>query len=105
MLRFSRYLILLMLGCLACAGTASAATRMTIRGAGFGHGVGMSQYGAYGYAKQGAGYAAILGHYYSGTALGGTDPAHVVRDLLQTTSGAAAFSGAERAGTRTLDPA
>jgi stage II sporulation protein D len=105
MLRFSRLLASSTLVCLACAASASASPRMTIRGAGFGHGVGMSQYGAYGYAQQGAGYAAILGHYYSGTALGATDPAYVVRVLLQTTSGAAAFSGAERAGTRTLDPA
>ena len=29
----------------------------------------MSQYGAMGYAQHGAGYAAILRHYYTGTAL------------------------------------
>ena len=39
----------------------------TIRGAGFGHGIGMSQYGAYGYALHGATYRYILGHYYTGT--------------------------------------
>jgi hypothetical protein len=32
-----------------------------VDGHGFGHGVGMSQYGAYGYAKHGAGYKQILG--------------------------------------------
>ena len=32
-----------------------AASRFTIRGAGFGHGVGMSQYGAYGFAEHGCG--------------------------------------------------
>jgi stage II sporulation protein D len=107
MLRFSRLLALALtlLGCLVLAVTASASSRMTIRGAGFGHGVGMSQYGAYGYAQQGAGYAEILGHYYTGTAIGTTDTSRVVRVLLQTASGAAAFSGAERAGTRALDPA
>ncbi len=36
---------------------------------GYGHGVGMSQYGANVYAKQGWDYAAILGHYYPGTQL------------------------------------
>lgn len=36
---------------------------------GFGHGVGMSQYGANVMASQGAGYAAILRHYYPGTEL------------------------------------
>lgn len=34
---------------------------------GSGHGVGMSQYGANGMAKEGAGYREILAHYYSGT--------------------------------------
>jgi peptidoglycan hydrolase-like amidase len=36
-------------------------------GAGFGHGIGMSQYGAQGYAKRGYGYKTILQHYYTGT--------------------------------------
>src|SRR4051794_21019031 len=104
MSRCSRILALTLLACLACVASASGASRFTIRGAGFGHGVGMSQYGAMGYAKQGADYRAILAHYYSGTALGATEPTHLVRVLLQSTSGAAAFTGAERAGTKTLDP-
>ena len=37
--------------------------------AGFGHGVGMSQYGARIMAEQGSGYAEILAHYYPGTVL------------------------------------
>ena len=36
---------------------------------GFGHGVGMSQYGAYGMAKDGYNYKDILNHYYKGTNL------------------------------------
>ena len=36
---------------------------------GYGHGVGMSQYGAKVMAEQGADYAEILAHYYPGTAL------------------------------------
>lgn len=36
---------------------------------GYGHGVGMSQYGANVYAKNGYGYADILAHYYPGTEL------------------------------------
>lgn len=39
----------------------------TIRGHGYGHGRGMSQYGAYGAARQGLGYRRILGFYYPGT--------------------------------------
>jgi stage II sporulation protein D len=38
-------------------------------GKGFGHGVGMSQWGAQGMALQGASYQQILAHYYLGTAL------------------------------------
>ena len=34
---------------------------------GFGHGVGLSQYGADGMAKAGSGYKEILTHYYTGT--------------------------------------
>ena len=36
---------------------------------GFGHGVGMSQYGANGAAKEGYSYKQILNHYYSGASL------------------------------------
>ena len=54
---------------------ADAAKRFTIRGAGFGHGVGMSQYGAMGYASHGWDYKRILAHYYTGTALGVLDDA------------------------------
>ncbi|MFA4908148.1 MAG: SpoIID/LytB domain-containing protein [Candidatus Omnitrophota bacterium] len=36
-------------------------------GAGWGHGVGLCQWGAYFMAKQGASYAQILSHYYPGT--------------------------------------
>jgi stage II sporulation protein D len=38
-------------------------------GHGWGHGVGMSQYGAYGYAQHGATFQQILAHYYPGTTL------------------------------------
>jgi stage II sporulation protein D len=39
--------------------------------AGFGHGVGMSQYGAAAMAEEGADYRTILAHYYPGTTLAG----------------------------------
>jgi len=41
----------------------------TITGSGFGHGVGMSQYGAQGMALHGYSYADILAHYYPTTRL------------------------------------
>jgi stage II sporulation protein D len=41
-----------------------------ISGHGYGHGVGLSQYGAFGYAQHGWTYDRILAHYYPGTTLG-----------------------------------
>jgi stage II sporulation protein D len=46
----------------------SQPTLMAI-GRGFGHGVGMSQWGAYAMAQQGRSYEQILSHYYRGTQL------------------------------------
>ncbi|SHJ18118.1 SpoIID/LytB domain-containing protein [Desulfofundulus thermosubterraneus] len=40
--------------------------KVTFRGSGWGHGVGMSQYGALGMASQGYSYQEILKYYYSG---------------------------------------
>ena len=51
----------------ATAGTARASTTLIVTGHGWGHGVGMSQWGAYGYARHGWGYTRILFHYYPGT--------------------------------------
>lgn len=40
-----------------------------LQGSGYGHGLGMSQWGAYSLARQGANHLQILGHYYQGVAL------------------------------------
>jgi stage II sporulation protein D len=48
---------------LALAPAAEAASRIVVKGAGFGHGIGMSQYGAYGFAQKGFGFEKILKHY------------------------------------------
>jgi stage II sporulation protein D len=40
-----------------------------LQGLGFGHGLGMSQWGAYNLARQGANHLQILGHYYQGVTL------------------------------------
>jgi len=50
---------------------AFAQTSFTFISRGFGHGVGMSQFGARGFAEAGYGYVQILRHYYGS---GGTDP-------------------------------
>ena len=52
-----------------------------ISGRGWGHGIGMSQWGAYGYAQRGTTYDQILSHYYTGTVLGNA-PVSRVRVLL-----------------------
>src|SRR4051794_6588307 len=87
----------------APAALAQPKSTFTIRGAGFGHGIGMSQYGALGYAEHGWNAAAILAHYYTGTALGTTDPAAKVRVLLSSAP-TARITGARQAGARGLDP-
>jgi stage II sporulation protein D len=75
----------------------------TVKGAGFGHGVGLSQYGAYGYAKHGFTYDAILAHYYTGTTLGAAG-AHTVHVLLRANVGSVSFSGANSACGASLTP-
>jgi stage II sporulation protein D len=88
---------------LSIPASAAAASTFFIRGGGNGHGIGLSQYGAYGYALHGQDYRFILAHYYQGTQLGTADPSRTVRVLLAT--GAASFTHATRAGSTQLDPA
>ena len=61
--------------------TSNAASTLILTGHGWGHGMGMSQYGAYGYALHGWSAAQILHHYYVGTTIG-LDPPSTVRVLL-----------------------
>ncbi len=66
-------------------GRRSAVTGATflVAGHGWGHGVGMAQYGAYGYAQHGFTYDKIVAHYFPGTQLGRA-PVSRVRVLLAT---------------------
>src|SRR3954451_3104186 len=73
-----------LMGALALAPAAPAASRLVVTGHGFGHGIGMSQYGALGYAQHGTGYQEILGHYYEQTSLAPLGSAPDVRVLLQS---------------------
>jgi peptidoglycan hydrolase-like amidase len=72
----------------ATASDSSSGATLVIDGAGDGHGVGMSQEGALGYAEHGFSYSAILAHYYTGTALGqapaGTKVKVLVGDRVKT---------------------
>src|SRR6266545_4902358 len=57
------------------------AATFLVTGHGWGHGVGLSQYGAYGYAQKGVGYENIVLHYFVGTTIGDA-PVSRVRVLL-----------------------
>jgi stage II sporulation protein D len=75
-----------------------------VSGRGWGHGVGMSQYGAYGQALAGRTYDQILAHYYSGTTIGRAGRKEV-RVLLAegrravTISSSAPFTAVDATGT------
>jgi SpoIID/LytB domain protein len=83
----------------------NAAARVTwvVHGHGFGHGVGMGQYGAYGYARHGKGYRFILAHYYSGTTIGMLPGPQLVRVLIGVDGGDVGFSGATGACGESLE--
>jgi SpoIID/LytB domain protein len=68
--------------CSAGAGGTAFAATLIVEGAGEGHGVGMSQDGALGYAKHGWSYQAILAHYYTGTTIGQAPANAMVRVLV-----------------------
>ena len=90
--------------------TSPAKVVLAVSGHGWGHGIGMSQWGAYGYAKHGWTYDRILAHYYSGTTLGPA-PVSTVRVLLVqsrklTIGSETPWTVTDSAGTKlALDPA
>ncbi|HYI38028.1 MAG TPA: SpoIID/LytB domain-containing protein [Thermoleophilaceae bacterium] len=90
-----RILFLTALIGLCLAPAAHGASSVVLRGAGFGHGIGMSQYGAYGFAQKGSSYQRILSHYYTGTRLT-TAPSKPVRVLLQASDPYVRVRGASR---------
>jgi stage II sporulation protein D len=87
----------------------TASVVLALSGHGWGHGLGMSQWGAYGYAKHGWTYDRILAHYYQGTTLGPA-PVATVRVQLAlkkqvTLNSVTAWSVTDASGTKTaLDP-
>lgn len=94
----------LLAGLCATATPAGAANvNWVVNGRGFGHGVGMSAYGAYGLAMHGKTYRQILGHYFRGTALAKLDQTRIVRVLLTISSSDVSFSGASGACGTKLD--
>ena len=89
---------------LAGAAPAQGATSYVVRGAGFGHGIGLSQYGAYGLAVHDRNHEEILKHYYRGTDVSSAD-SQKIRVLLQSGKPSIYVSNASRIpGKRSLDP-
>ena len=97
--------VLLLLLAAPPASRASEATLVNVSGRGWGHGIGMSQFGAAGYARHGWGYKAILRHYYRGVTFSGVGN-RAVRVLLAggqsrvRVTSAAAFTASD--GTRSV---
>ena len=79
-----------------------SSAKWVVPGKGYGHGVGMSQYGAYGFAKKGRSYERILRHYYKGVGIGQAST-RSVRVLLTTGLGSLLFTDARRACGKTLN--
>jgi stage II sporulation protein D len=104
-IRAAALLTIVVLGAALLAPAARGAVSWTVKGHGFGHGIGMSQYGAYGYAEHGKDERFILAHYFSGTSLEQLPGPRTVRVLLDISSGDVSFGSATAACGRELDPA
>jgi SpoIID/LytB domain protein len=79
-----RVVVATVVAALAIPAAAAAGTVFLLDGRGWGHGVGMSQWGAEGYARHGYSYRQILAHYYPHTHIGIATPRDVRVLLLQT---------------------
>jgi stage II sporulation protein D len=97
-------LLTLLCACLLVPEAASAATIFVATGHGFGHGIGMSQYGAQGFAQHGWSYRPILARYYSGTTIGRA-PTRTIKVLLRASVGGVSVSHVSRAGHKRLNAA
>jgi stage II sporulation protein D len=102
--RFVRRLSAAAIAAAACLllGAGAAEAKWVVRGHGFGHGVGMSQYGAYGYATHGRDHDFILRHYFQGVSV--EKAPGQVRVLLTIAGGDIRFTKATGACGRALEP-
>ena len=95
----SRVLALALLATVVVAAPAAAERTVTISGGGWGHGIGMSQYGTLGRAQNGAGHKEILEHYYTGTKVTTVSiPSRIRVGLLQGRSSISVTTEAHRDG-------
>ena len=97
-----RRLVALLVVPLALAGAAWSQTEpatvgittIVVKGRGWGHGIGMGQWGAFGMARKGFTYDRILAYYYRGTQLGQAPPT-TMRVLLAEGGKVTVSSGAD----------
>ena len=80
-----------------CSRRRGATRSWTVKGHGFGHGVGLSQYGAFGFAEHGRNYKRDPRPLLHATRSSARRPAASVRVLLGSGEGSVGFSGAEQA--------
>jgi len=92
------------LAALLLAAAPAAAKTWVVKGGGYGHGVGISAWGAYGYGKHGWSYKRIINHYFRRIRIERQHGNPKVRVLLATRSGDVKFDGAGRACKRRLKP-
>ncbi len=71
---------------------ASAPSSLTLIGHGWGHGRGMGQYGAYGYALSGWNVSQILGQYYGGTSASTVSTSQTIVVRLDELDGASSIT-------------
>jgi stage II sporulation protein D len=95
--------LVVLLAALALAAGASAKTLFVVKGKGWGHGVGLSQWGAYGMARDGKTWRQIMAHYYRDTAVG--DRNGTIRVLLADGRGSVRIGSNDpfKVGSRTHD--
>jgi stage II sporulation protein D len=98
-----RHLIILALTAVALVAPEQAAAEWVAKGRGFGHGAGMSQYGALGLAQEGRNYAEILNHYYTGVDIDQV-PERDVRVLIASGLPSMGVRDATEACGKTLNP-
>ena len=92
--------VFMAVGVLALAPQAEGAGTVKVCGSGYGHGVGLSQYGAYGRAKAGQGYARIIKAYYRNTSLRRYSSNPYVRVMLGRKSLDGSFYVTVRSGSK-----
>ena len=73
-------------------------SRFEFRGSGYGHGVGMSQFGAYGQALEGKPASEIVSYYYPGTTVEAVDDSQFVRVNIADKVSAVSFTPEAVAG-------